>query len=97
MVNAAVTVDAVVFEGAVVFNGAVTVDAVVFGAVVVASVVGVITETSVLLGLLNSTDPFVASLVTGESREPGKGVKGGVRFTFAKKKIYNNNNNNNVT
>lgn len=68
-------VDAVVFNAtvtldAVVFSGAVELDAVVFGAVVVASILGVITETSVLLGLLKSTDPFVASLLTGDSREP---------------------------
>lgn len=50
-------------DAAVVVDVAVVLDAVAF-------VLGVITETSVLLGLLKSTAPFVVSLLTGESREP---------------------------
>lgn len=55
-------------DGAVV-DVAVVLDAVAF-------VLGVITEMSVLLGLLKSTDPFVASLLTGDSREPGNRSRG---------------------
>lgn len=54
----------------------------------VSFVLGIITETSVLFGLLKSTDPLVASLLTGESSTPGKRSRGKKIVYFCFKTKY---------